>query len=557
MNSNFDKITAKVHNYEALSIEKGTKLSSILNSIGLGKTKQFLAAVVNNQIRHLNYEVSEDSNIRFIDITDKDGLRIYIRTLSLIYIKACKDLFNDVDVTIEHSISKGIYSEVHKESKLTLDDIDKIKQKMKEIIASDIDITRELVSVEQAKDIFTAQNMNDKVRLLNHTNKENVHIYKLDKYYDTFYGFLAPSTGYIDKFELVYYPPGIIIQFPIKETNYLIPKFEEQEKLSKIFRESERWGDILDVGYVGSLNDKIDDGSIEDIIRISEALHEKKIAYIADKICENEDVRIILIAGPSSSGKTTFAERLSTQLKVNGKKPISISLDDYFVNREDTPLDENGEYDFESIYSIDLELFNMDLIKLLSGKEVEIPRFNFVTGKREYVGNKIKIDKTHPIIIEGIHGLNEMLTSSIPQKNKFKIYISALTQLNVDSHNRIHTTDTRLIRRMVRDSKYRGYDGATTLKRWDSVRRGEERNIFPFQEEADVMFNSALVYELAVLKKYVEPLLEKIDESNEFYKESKRLLKFMSYFKDISQEESIPCTSIIKEFIGGSCFRKE
>ncbi|EOD01609.1 uridine kinase family protein [Caldisalinibacter kiritimatiensis] len=428
---------------------------------------------------------------------------------------------------------------------------------MQEIIDADIDIKREKISIDKAKEIFQGQGMEDKLRLLKYREKDYIHVYNLDGYYDTFYGYLAPSTGYIKKFALKYYEPGIIIRFPRKQSNFMLPKFEAHNKLAKIFKESEEWGDILEVGDVASLNDKIRDGSFEEIIRISEALHEKKIAYIADKISEDNDKRVVLIAGPSSSGKTTFTERLSIQLKVNGKRPISISLDNYFVNREDTPRDENGDYDFESLEAIDIKQFNEDLINLMKGESVELPIYNFLTGKREYMGNKVQIDKDQPILIEGIHGLNEKLTSLIPHKNKFKIYVSALTQLNIDSHNRIPTTDTRLIRRIVRDAKYRGNNALKTLQLWSSVRRGEEKNIFPFQEEADVMFNSALVYELAILKKYAEPLLKEIDRTNEYYSESKRLLKFLSYFKSANYESDIPKTSIIREFIGGSCFRGE
>ncbi|MTI47013.1 MAG: nucleoside kinase [Firmicutes bacterium] len=428
---------------------------------------------------------------------------------------------------------------------------------MEKIIKQDIPIERKLVSKDEAIKIFKDMNMEEKVRLLNQRDKDTKHVYNLEGYYDTFYGYLATSTGVIDEFDLKYYHPGVIIQLPRKESDFKIPEFQEQSKLAKIFKEAETWGDILDVGYVSSLNEKILNNSIGDIIRISEALHEKKIANIADKICEDKDKRLILIAGPSSSGKTTFAQRLAIQLKVNGKKPISISLDDYFVNREDTPIDENGKFDFEALEAIDIKTFNEDLVKILEGEEVEIPTFNFLTGHREYKGKKIKADKDHPIIIEGIHGLNNKLTPSIPQKNKFKIYVSALTQLNIDGHNRIHTTDTRLIRRMVRDKNFRGNDALRTLELWDNVRRGEERNIFPYQEEADVMFNSALVYELAILRKYVEPLLMEIDKSNSFYSESKRLQKFIKYFKSVHEEQEIPCTSIIREFIGGSCFTEE
>jgi len=551
------KVKIYINKLGDLEVASNAVIKDIVKGSTGSEDRRFLGAIVNNEIRYLDYKVSNKDNINLIDITHRDGLRIYIRTLSFIFIKACKDLFKDCNITIEHSLSKGIYTEVYKKEILKETDVENIKKKMKEIIESDLEITRELVEKSKAIEIFQKQGMIDKVKLLNYKERELVHIYNLDGLYDSFYGYLAPSTGYIKDFDLRYYEPGIIISYPVKEINYKIPEFKEQRKLAKIFREAEEWGNILDVGYVSSLNDKITNNSIEEIIRISEALHEKKIAYIADKIHENEDIRVILIAGPSSSGKTTFAQRLYTQLRVNGKNPISISLDNYFVNREDTPLDENGEFDFESIDAIDIKLFNDHLTRLLSGEEVEIPTFNFIIGKREYNGTRVKIDEKHPIIIEGIHGLNEKLTSSIPYKNKFKIYISALTQLNIDSHNRIPTTDTRLIRRMVRDSKYRGNDGVRTLQLWNSVRRGEERNIFPFQEEADVMFNSALSYELSVLKKYAEPLLKAINKDNEYYTESKRLLKFLSYFKDLEYEDNIPCTSIIREFIGGSCFSEE
>lgn len=549
-----DQVKVTIQGLGSFDVLKNTSLLDLIKSIDKDNYKKYFGALINNEIKHLSYKLTKDCHIKLLDITDKDGRRIYVRTLCFIYIKACKDIFEDCEVTIEHSLSKGIYSEIKMKDNITPNDINKIKNRMREIIDSDYEIIREEIDINSAKEIFNKQNMIDKVRLLNHVKKERVHVYSLENLYDTYYGYLAPSTGYIDKFDLIYYHPGIVLQYPVSAEKYKIPKFVEHQKLFKIFRESEKWGDILDIGYVGVLNDKVRNGQIEEIIRISEALHEKKIAYIADTICENEDIRIILIAGPSSSGKTTFAQRLGIQLKVNGKKPISISIDDYFVNREDTPLDEDGKYDYESIEAVDLDLFNSDLAKLLAGEEVEIPRFNFVSGKREYTGEKIKIDEKHPIIIEGIHGLNNRLTEAIPQKNKFKIYISALTQLNLDAHNRIHTTDARLIRRMVRDYKYRGNSAETTLERWDSVRRGEERNIFPFQEEADVMFNSALVYELSVLKKYAVPLLKEIDNSSVLYKESKRLLRFLSYFVDIEKDDSIPNTSIIREFIGGSCF---
>ncbi|WP_202708966.1 nucleoside kinase [Sporosalibacterium faouarense] len=555
MENNTIKINVK--NFGVYDVKNGISLDEIIEELNIKNEKKYLGAIVNNQVKRLDYEVKEDSDIEYLDLTHKDGMRIYSRTLAFIYIKACSDLFKNCRVTVEHSLSRGLYTELYNVENIELDDIKRIKDVMGKIIKQDIPIERKLVSKDEAIKIFKDMNMEEKVRLLNQRDKDTKHVYNLEGYYDTFYGYLATSTGVIDEFDLKYYHPGVIIQLPRKESDFKIPEFQEQSKLAKIFKEAETWGDILDVGYVSSLNEKILNNSIGDIIRISEALHEKKIANIADKICEDKDKRLILIAGPSSSGKTTFAQRLAIQLKVNGKKPISISLDDYFVNREDTPIDENGKFDFEALEAIDIKTFNEDLVKILEGEEVEIPTFNFLTGHREYKGKKIKADKDHPIIIEGIHGLNNKLTPSIPQKNKFKIYVSALTQLNIDGHNRIHTTDTRLIRRMVRDKNFRGNDALRTLELWDNVRRGEERNIFPYQEEADVMFNSALVYELAILRKYVEPLLMEIDKSNSFYSESKRLQKFIKYFKSVHEEQEIPCTSIIREFIGGSCFTEE
>ncbi|NLJ98867.1 MAG: nucleoside kinase [Tissierellia bacterium] len=423
---------------------------------------------------------------------------------------------------------------------------------MREIVEKDIPIIREEVLIEEAISLFEEHGHEDKIRLYNTLEDEKVQVYKIGDHLDRFHGYLAPTTGYVGIFDLKYYYPGAIILFPTTDSNNKLPKFKEQKKLAKVFKDAKEWANILDLAYVGSLNEKIINGEIGEVIRISEALHEKKIAQIADIICEDDDINMILIAGPSSSGKTTFAERLAIHLKVNGKRPIGISVDDYFVNREDTPLDENGEYDFESLEAIDLKQFNEDLVRLLEGEEIELPKYNFVKGIREKSGVKIKVDKDHPIIVEGIHGLNPKLAEYIPEKNKFKIYISALTQLNIDAHNRISTTDTRLIRRTVRDNKYRGNDIFRTFELWDSVTKGEKINIFPYQEEADIMFDSALVYELAVLKKHVVPLLQEIDSSSVYYSEARMLLKFLSYFRDIEDEDIIPPNSILREFIGGA-----
>lgn len=381
-----------------------------------------------------------------------------------------------------------------------------------------------------------------------------VNLYQLGELKNYFYGYMVPSTGYLKIFRLINHTPGFILQFPTIKTPEKLSEYEPLSKLFQVFMEYKAWGRIMRVDTVGALNDVIAEQGIGGLIRISEALHEKKIAHIADMIAEKRDsIGVILIAGPSSSGKTTFAQRLSIQLRVNGMSPHAISIDDYFVDREYTPRDENGEYDFEALEAIDVKLFNENLTSLLNGEIVSIPSFNFKTGKREYKGRKIKMDVNDVLIIEGIHGLNEKLTADVPRENKFKIYISALTQLNVDDHNRIPTTDTRLLRRMIRDNQYRGTNAERTMELWPSVRRGEEKNIFPYQEEADVMFNSALIYELAVLKQYAEPLLFKVDPKSKYYSEAKRLFKFLDYFLGVSSEV-VPQNSIIREFIGGSCF---
>lgn len=517
--------------------------------------KKYLGARVDNEIVYLRKKVKEGKYIKFIDISDKDGHRIYGRTLVLVYIAACEKVFSGYTVNIEHSLGKGMYTEVEGDKSISFKEISEIKRIMSELIEKDLPIFREKMSKDEAIKVFQNKGYDDKVRLYSTMDREFIDVYRLEDHIDTIYGYVAPSTGYLEAFDIKYYYPGAILLAPTQESKTSVPRFIEQRQLAKVFKEAEDWANILDLGYIGTLNDKILEGSIDEVIRISEALHEKKIASFADMICDDDNVNLIMIAGPSSSGKTTFAQRLGVQLKVNGKKPISISVDDYFVNREDTPKNEFGEYDFEALEAIDLEKFNEDLIALIEGEEIELPKFNFLKGVREPSGIVVRVDEDHPIIIEGIHALNPMLTTSIPEKNKFKIYISALTQLNIDAHNRIPTTDTRIIRRMVRDYKYRGNDVLRTFKLWDQVRVGEEKNIFPFQEEADVMFDSSLVYELSVLKKYVVPLLKEVDSSSEYYSEAKRLLKFLSYFKDVEDESIIPPTSILREFIGGSCFR--
>lgn len=536
-------------------VNKGTTYKEFIeNFLNIDSTKIALCRL-DKDYYELFREIYRDGKIELIEFDSPIGYKIYTRTLQFIFIKATLDLYDDSIITIEHSIGEGVFGELHKEEVLNKEDIDKIKVRMKELIDEDIPIKRIKVKREKAIEIFTGYGMEDKVSLLNHVNFENVKLYELDGRYDYFYGQMAYSTGIIKAFDLMYYEPGFVLRYPKKSDLNVVADFKENRKLSQIFIETERWLNILDVGEVGSLNDKVENKEFRDLVMVSEALHEKKIAQIADMINERKETKVVLIAGPSSSGKTSFANRLSIQLRVNGHVPIPISLDDYFVDRDHTPKDENGEYDFESVYSLDLDLFNKHLCSLLKGEEVEIPSYNFRSGEREWIGHKLILPSNGVLLIEGIHGLNPILTSAISDKQKFKIYISALTQLNLDNHNRIATTDIRRVRRIVRDYLSRGYGGEDTLKMWPSIRRGEEKNIFVFQEEADVMFNSTLVYELCVLKKYALEELDKISEDSSVYLEASRLKSFLGFFKEIDKD-CVPTNSILREFIGGSVFYK-
>lgn len=517
------------------------------------------AALVDNKLQELTYVLEQkDSTIKFLDLTSDIGMKIYVRTLTFLFIKACHDVFPDCSVHIEHSLGDGLYCEIYGSEPLTEECVEDIENRMRQMVEQDLPIKKKSMPTDEAIKMFREMGWDDKARILKYREEPEVNIYELDGMPDYFYGYMFPSTGHLKWFKLKFYLPGIVIQLPNKENPTKVAPYHEQPKLSRVFREAERWGRILGIADVGSLNDYILKGKSGDIIRVSEALHEKKVAEIADKIYRNRDrIRIILIAGPSSSGKTTFAQRLIVQLKVNGLRPLSISLDDYFVEREKTPLDEDGKPDFEALEAIDIKLFNNQLARLIQGSEVILPRYNFHTGEREYDEIPTKIKKDQPLIIEGIHGLNERLTASIPKENKYKIYVSALTQLNIDNHNRIPTTGTRLIRRIVRDSWNRSASAQKTISMWPQVMRGAEKNIFPFQEEADIMFNSALVYELAVLKKYAEPLLSSIRPGEAEYVVANHLLKFLDYFVLIEDERDIPLTSIIREFIGGCSFYNE
>ena len=544
------QISLAVEGYGELQMPEGTTLWDVSKKVHGSDHMRYLGARVNNEIYPLYKDAEDGFKIQFLDNRDVDGYRIYTKTISAVFIMACKELYPDKDAIIHHFLGPGLYAELDDRHGISFRETEILQEKMEEIIKRDIPIKRSDYSREEALEIFREHDYSDKVRLISSMDKDTVSIYRIGDHTDSFHGYLAPSTGFVDEFKLKYYYPGVIILFPSRKNHYNMDNFRDQKKLAKIFNESNNWLEILDLANIGSLNERINNGHLRDLILISEALHEKRIAQIADKICADPDINMILIAGPSSSGKTTFAHRLSVQLKVNGKRPISISMDDYFVNREDTPLRKDGEPDFESIDAIDLDLFNSDLVKLLEGESVQLPKFNFITGKREASGKWISVDRDHPIIIEGIHGLNPKLTIDIPEKNKFKVYISALTQLNIDNHNRISTTDTRLIRRMVRDVKFRGNEPSRTFEMWQGVRSGEEKFIFPFQEEADAMFNSSLVYEMSVLKKYIMPLLQEVTPESVYYSEAKKLLKFLKYFNPIEDESCIPPNSILREFIG-------
>ena len=536
----------------------GTSLREIAEDMKIKLDYPILGARVNNKLAELSYRIYKPKFVEFIDITNIDGYRMYQRSLSFVLMKAVRDILPKARLKIEHSISQGFYCEVEKpgDERLKPEEVLTIAERMRQIINADIPFEREEIPTQQALEIFEENHLYEKVKLFKTRPILFTSIYKLDDQIDYFYGYLVPSTGYLKVFDLIPYYDGMLLRFPTQQNPDELGPIVEQPKLFEIFREYKQWVEILGVSTVGSINEQVQQGKAGDLIKISEALHEKKVAQIADMIKHRGDVRLVLIAGPSSSGKTTFSKRLSVQLRVIGYQPVTISLDNFFVDREKTPRDENGDYDFESLYALDLELFNKIMNQLIAGEEVELPKFNFQEGKRYYDGTKVKLSERGIIVIEGIHGLNPELTRDIDEKYKFKIYVSALTQIGIDYHNRIPTTDNRLLRRMIRDFQFRGYSLVDTLKRWPSVRRGEERNIFPFQEEADVMFNSALIYEFNVLKKHLEPLLREVPETVYEYSEAVRLLKFLSYFVPIRREErEIPPTSILREFISGSAFK--
>lgn len=543
------KVTYKNSLYE---VNENTKVKDFLTSIGV-KLDDILACKIFNEVKSLEYEMFRDCTIELIDYATSDGNRIYIRGLTFILLKAIEELYPDIKMTVNYSLGHSIYCEPHNDIILTQEMIDKITARMKEIVDEDIPFEKKILTIEEAKNLYKEKNRNDKVGLLDSRMKSHVSMYYCEDTCNYFYGVMPISTKYLKYFEVKLYEKGILLVYPRRSNPTQIEKIIETKKLYATFDEYDKLHRILGVENVAQLNKCIQDGKYGDLIRVSEALHEKKIAQIAENIAKDRNKKIILIAGPSSSGKTTFAQRLGVQLKTNGIKAVTLSMDNYFVNREDNPKDENGNYDFECLESIDIKLFNDQLTALLNGIEVELPTFDFTTGSRVYLGNKAKLHDDEVLVIEGIHGLNEKLTLSIPREYKYKIYISALTALNIDDYNRISTTDSRLLRRMLRDSKYRSHPADATIRMWPSVRRGEEKYIFPYQEEADVIFNSSLVYEISALKSYVEPLLVSVPHDAPEFSEAKRLYEFLGYFLPIETDD-IPLNSIIREFVGGGCF---
>ncbi len=537
---------------EKFELEKATTLLELSRMVKTKFENEIILAKVNNKLRDLIDTIypQNDYKVEFLDISDPNGFRTYQRSITFVLIYAIKSILGKkTRVLIEHSINKNYYCEIAGVN-VSENLLRQIENKMYDVIKNDIPIQKLSLPSESVNTImkdFCEDDNRFKFR-----RNTNFNLYKLDWYYDYYYGTMLPSTGYIKKFFLHPKLNGFVVQFPSFDNPYKFEEIKPNEKISQVFLESSHWLKIMNLQTVASLNEKISNGHINQLIYLSEALHENKIVNIASEICSGKK-KIILIGGPTSSGKTTFAHRLYVQLRVNGLKPYVISIDDYFLNREDSPIDENGKHDFERLEALDTDKLNKDLEMLLAGKEVELPKFNFVTGHREKSGKFIKLESNDVLIMEGIHGLNEKLTAKIDRDHKFKIFVSALTQLNIDDHNRISTTDTRLVRRIVRDNQFRGFSAKNTIGMWKSVTRGENNYIFPYQEEADAFFNSSLVYEMSILKQYATSLLYNISEDEEEYCEANRLIRFLDSFLVLNPKH-VPRNSILREFIGGSCF---
>ena len=547
--------TVKV-NGEEKQYPQGATYEDVANDYQKEYDDLIALAARDGKIRELFKKLTRDCEITFFTLKDDVGHKTYVRSATMLFLKAVFDVFGRDAVQscrVEFAIGNGSYISPKGQFAATKENAEKIRNRMQELVKSKTPFLKRSYSLDNAMELFHAEGMKDKEKLFRYRRGSFVNIYEMDGYYDYYYGYMLPNAGYVKWFDVLAYDEGFMLLLPDKKEPTQVKPFVEQRKLFQTLKESEDWGRKIGIETVGDLNDQICRGSLSELILVQEAQQERKIGEIARDIVDRGGVKFVMIAGPSSSGKTSFSHRLSIQLKTLGKMPHPIGLDDYFVNREFTPRDENGDYNFECLEAIDVKQFNEDMCRLLAGERVELPSFNFKTGKREYKGNFKQLGPDDILVIEGIHGLNEKTSYALPEESKYKIYISALTNINIDEHNRIPTTDGRLLRRMVRDARTRGADARRTIGMWGSVRRGEEQNIFPFQEDADAMFNSVLIYELAVLKQFAEPLLFQIDKGEPEYYEAKRLLKFLEYFLGVTSE-SLPNNSLCREFVGGSCF---
>ena len=531
----------------------GTTLLEAFDAFNLNMPYGAVSARVNNKVESLDFKVYNHKDVEFLDITSDSGMRTYVRTLFFVLTKAVDELYNKGKIVIEHPVAKGYFCNLYIGREVTPADVNAIKQRMQEIVNADMPIQHINCPTEEAINLFCCEGRTDVVTLLETTSKLYSSYYRLGDKIDYYYGSLLTSTGKIHLFELQQYHNGLLLRVPSRDNPDILEELVRQDKMLSIFSEHHQWQKILGVSTVGEFNTACLSGRATDLINIAEALQEKRIAGIADDI-HRRGTRIVLISGPSSSGKTTFSKRLSIQLMTNGLHPVALSLDDYFVDRELTPRDENGEYDFESLYAVDLPYFNAQLEALLRGDEIELPRFDFTTGKRVLTGNKLRISTNTVLILEGIHALNPELTPHITENVKYGVYVSALTSIMLDEHNYIPTTDNRLLRRILRDYKYRNYSAESTINRWPSVRKGEDKWIFPYQENADAMFNSALLFELAVLRGHLIPILEQVKENSPAYSEAYRLRKFLQYFESVPDND-LPPTSLLREFLGGSSFK--
>ncbi len=537
--------------------EEGTALGEIAQAVAKEYEAPIILATVNGKLKELRKSPQEGDTVDFVTIQSETGIRTYRRGILLVFLKAVYSVLGKKGldtVRIEHTIGDGVYGELEGTVEASAENLAAVKAEMERLVAADISFEKRAIHTEEACEIFHKHRMYDKEKLFGYRRVSKTNIYSLDGFEDYFYGYMPASTGILKTFDLFPYEDGFVLMLPAKENPYELSEFKEQKKFFSVLQESSRWARIMDAETVGDMNDILAKGGLGDLILVQEALMEKKIGDIAAQIAERGNVKFVMIAGPSSSGKTTFSHRLSIQLRTLGMKPHPIAVDDYFLNREDTPKHPDGTYNFEALGAIDVEQFNKDMTALLRGEKVELPTFNFKTGMREYKGHYKQLGPEDILVIEGIHGLNDALSYALPKESKFKIYISALTQLNIDEHNRIPTTDARMLRRIVRDARTRGAAAADTIRMWPSVRQGEEENIFPFQESADAMINSALIYELPLIKQFAEPLLFNVDKDSPEYMEAKRLLKFLDYFLG-ADCESVPRNSVLREFIGGSCFK--